>query len=101
MDKKINLSDNLQKLSDIASWFDEQQTVDVEEGLVKVKDAAVLIKESKLRLKSIENEFEEIKKEIDSDIPENNSQKKVEDSADQDRQLDKPNENVDPDDIPF
>lgn len=65
MDKKINLSENLKKLSDIASWFDEQQTVDVEEGLVKVKEAAGLIKESKLRLKAIENEFEEIKKEID------------------------------------
>jgi archaellum component FlaC len=65
MDKKTNLSENLNKLSDIASWFDEQQTVDVEEGLVKVKEAAGLIKESKLRLKAIENEFEEIKKEID------------------------------------
>lgn len=65
MDKKINLSENLKKLSDIAAWFDEQQTVDVEEGLVKVKEAAGLIKESKLRLKAIENEFEEIKNEID------------------------------------
>ncbi len=64
MDKKTNLSQNLTKLSDIAAWFDEQATVDVEEGLVKVKEAAVLIKESKLRLKAIENEFEEIKKEI-------------------------------------
>ncbi|MBA3723689.1 MAG: hypothetical protein H0W89_02210 [Candidatus Levybacteria bacterium] len=67
MDKKTNLSQNLTKLSDIAAWFDEQATVDVEEGLVKVKEAAILIKESKLRLKAIENEFEEIKKDIDTE----------------------------------
>jgi exonuclease VII small subunit len=66
-DKKINLSANLQKLSEIANWFDQQEEVDVEEGLQKVKDAAVLIKESRNRLKEIENEFQEIKKEIDQE----------------------------------
>lgn len=67
-----NLSSNLKHLSEIADWFDNQEEVDIEEGLKKVKQAAVLISASKERLKAIENEFEEIKKEVD--IEENNDQ---------------------------
>ena len=61
----INLSKNLEKLSAIATWFDNQDEVDVEQGLEKVKEAAQLIKESNARLAEIENEFEEIKKDIE------------------------------------
>lgn len=61
---KENLNDNLKKLSEITEWFENQEEVDVEEGLKKVKEAVELIKSSKTRLKGIENEFEEIKKEI-------------------------------------
>ena len=61
----INLGENLEKLAAIASWFDEQEEVDIEEGLAKVKDAAGLIKESRARLAAVENEFLEIKKEIE------------------------------------
>ena len=60
-----NLSSNLKRLSEITKWFDNQEEIDVEEGLNKVKEAVLLIKDSKKRLKAIENEFEEIKKEID------------------------------------
>ena len=67
---KIDLSKNLEKLSAIAGWFENQKEIDVEEGLKKVKDAAVLIKESKGRLKEIENEFEEIKKDIEEETEE-------------------------------
>ncbi|MCX6723987.1 MAG: exodeoxyribonuclease VII small subunit [Candidatus Staskawiczbacteria bacterium] len=63
--EKNNLSANLKKLAGITEWFDNQNEIDVEEGLNKVKEAVVLIKESKERLKQIENEFEEIKKEAD------------------------------------
>lgn len=63
-----NLKENLKKLSIISDWFDKQQEIDVEEGINKVKEAAELIKASKERLKSIENQFEEIKKEITSEI---------------------------------
>ncbi|MCK4454122.1 exodeoxyribonuclease VII small subunit [Candidatus Parcubacteria bacterium] len=59
-----NLSDNLKKLSEITEWFENQEEVDIEEGLKKVKEAAGLIKASKERLKAVENEFEEIKKEV-------------------------------------
>lgn len=59
-----NLNNNLKKLSEITEWFDNQEEIDVEEGLNKVKEAVSLIKESKVRLKEVENEFEEIKKEI-------------------------------------
>ena len=60
-----NLSSNLKRLSEIIGWFENQDEVDVEEGLAKVKEAAALIKASKERLKAIENEFEEIKKSTD------------------------------------
>lgn len=60
-----NLSSNLKRLSEITDWFENQEEVDIEEGLKKVKEAAALIKVSKERLKAIENEFEEIKKEVD------------------------------------
>jgi len=59
-----NLSNNLKRLAEITEWFDNQEEVDVEEGLKKVKEAAGIIKVSKNRLKEVENEFEEIKKEI-------------------------------------
>jgi hypothetical protein len=61
---KTNLTDSLKELEKIAEWFEDQQEVDVEEGLTKVKEAAKLIKDSKARLAEIENEFQEIEKEI-------------------------------------
>lgn len=60
-----NLNNNLKRLAEITEWFDNQEEIDVEEGLKKVKEAVGLIKASKGRLRAIENEFEEIKKEID------------------------------------
>lgn len=63
-----NLSSNLKRLSEITEWFENQEEIDVEEGLKKVKEAVGLIRVSKERLKSIENEFEEIKKEIDVEV---------------------------------
>lgn len=60
-----NLSSNLKRLSEITDWFENQEEIDVEEGLEKVKEAAVLIKASKERLKTVENEFEEIAKEYE------------------------------------
>lgn len=66
--EKNNLSDNLKSLSKIAQWFEDQEEIDIEEGLQKVKEAARMIKQGKSRLKEIENEFEEIKKEISEEI---------------------------------
>ena len=62
--KKANISEYLKGLSEIANWFEEQDEVDIEEGLEKVKEASVLIKQSRKRLEEIENEFEEVKKEV-------------------------------------
>lgn len=59
-----NLNNNLKRLSEITEWFDNQEEIDIEEGLKKVKEAVALIRAGKERLKGIENEFEEIKKEI-------------------------------------
>ena len=63
---KHNLTQSLQRLKEIVSWFDAQEEVDIEEGLEKVKEGAVLIKASKLRLKELENEFEEVKASLES-----------------------------------
>jgi exodeoxyribonuclease VII small subunit len=65
---KTNLNNSLKKLADIVQWFENQQQVDVEEGLEKVKEGAKLVKLCRERLKEIENEFEEVKKEIESVI---------------------------------
>ena len=65
-----NLNKNLKQLAGITEWFDNQEEIDVEEGLKKVKEAVELIKASKSRLKEIENEFEEIQKEIKSETEE-------------------------------
>ncbi|NQV13514.1 MAG: exodeoxyribonuclease VII small subunit [Parcubacteria group bacterium] len=62
--EEANISESLNKLEDIVSWFDEQEDVDVEEGLKKVKAGASLIKDLKGRLKEVENEFEEVKKDL-------------------------------------
>lgn len=62
---KLNLTDALKKLEEINDWFENQQEVDIEQGLEKVKEGVKLVKASQSRLKEIENEFEEIKKDID------------------------------------
>ncbi len=67
MSDNKDLSKNLERLSEIAEWFEKKEEVDVEEGLKKVKEAVGIIKESKKRLKEIENEFEEVKKELDEE----------------------------------
>ncbi len=82
MDKKYettkqDLTSDLKKLSEISEWFEEQEEIDVEEGLKKVKEAATLIKSSRERLKAVENEFEEIKKEIDAEEDNSGEEEKV------------------------
>ena len=65
MQKRINIKEKLGKLEEIASWFEKQREVDVEEGLKKVKEGNTLVKELRERLKEVENEFEEVKKGLD------------------------------------
>ena len=84
-----NLNDNLKRLAEITEWFDNQEEIDIEEGLKKVKEAVGLIKASKERLKTIENEFKEIKKEIDIE----EEKKEEEEEEDEDE--------ANPKDIPF
>ncbi len=66
--EEVDLSKNLTALSNIADWFDEQDEIDIEQGLTKVKEAAALIKTSRARLQDIENEFKEIKKDIEKEL---------------------------------
>jgi len=65
--KNTSLGESLKKLESIISWFDNQEEVDVEQGLEKVKEGAALIKSSKLQLKEVENEFEKVKKELEKE----------------------------------
>ena len=64
---KGNITESLEKLERIVQWFDEQEQVDVQEGLTKVREGAVLVKELRTRLKAVENEFQELKKELSDD----------------------------------
>jgi len=64
MEDSKNLTKQLNELSEITQWFENQEEIDVEEGLNKVKDAVSLIKASKARLSEIENEFKTIEKDI-------------------------------------
>jgi len=66
-EKKPSLGEALKKLEAIVGWFDNQEEVDVEQGLEKVKEGVVLIKESKARLKEVENEFLVVKKELEKE----------------------------------
>lgn len=61
---QINLKDNLKKLSEIVSWFENKDDIDLEKALEQVKTGVSLVKESKEKLKEIENEFKELKKNL-------------------------------------
>jgi len=65
--KKNNLTQDLQSLEKITQWFEDQEEVDVEEGLKKVKEGALLIKQSRKRLKEVKNEFQEIKDDLEKE----------------------------------
>lgn len=62
--KAPKITESLETLENIVRWFDDQEAVDVEEGIEKVKQGAALIKDLKSRLKKVENEFSEIKKDL-------------------------------------
>ncbi len=62
-----NLKDQLKEISEILTWFDSQEELDVEAALEKITKAGDLIKSSKQRLVEIENQFQEIKKGVESD----------------------------------
>ncbi len=65
--EKTNLSASLEEISEIVRWFENQEEVDVEEGLSKVKQGAKLIKSARKRLKEIDNEFREVEKDLKND----------------------------------
>lgn len=62
---KADISQSLEKLEAIVRWLDEQDQVDVQEGLKRVREGAVLVKDLRARLKEVENEFEEVKRDLD------------------------------------
>ncbi len=66
-DKKISLKESLNTLNTIVKWFDEQEEIDIEVGLVKVKEGVELIKKCKKRLAEVENEFKEIQREVENE----------------------------------
>lgn len=99
--KKQDLTSDLKKLYQICEWFEEQEEVDIEEGLKKVKEAAGLIKRSKERLKEIENEFEEIKEEITEEIEKEGELEEEEESEEEFEEYEDNNGEMGVEDIPF
>ena len=63
---KDSISQSLARLEAIVQWLDEQEHVDVAEGLEKIREGAVLVKELRARLKEVENEFMEITKDLEN-----------------------------------
>ncbi len=63
-ENKESITESLDRLEKIVRWFDEQDQVDVQQGLEKVREGASLVKELRGRLKAVENEFEELKKDL-------------------------------------
>lgn len=64
---KTKISDLISKLEKIVQWFDAREDVDVEEALKKVKEGAELVKTLKSRLNKVENEFQEVKKDLNTE----------------------------------
>ena len=62
-----DIASSLEKLEEIVRWLDEQERVDVQEGLAKVKEGTALVRELKERLKDVENEYSEIKKDLEAE----------------------------------
>lgn len=60
-----NFQTLLNELQKIVAWFEEQDYVDVAEGIKKIKKGSELLKECRKELKEIDNTFIEIEKEID------------------------------------
>jgi exodeoxyribonuclease VII small subunit len=66
-EQKETVGQSLDKLEKIVEWFDDQESVRVEEGLAKVREGAALIKELRGHLKEVENEFQELQKDLTPD----------------------------------
>lgn len=64
---KEKISESLKELEKIVEWFDEQKEVDIEKGLEMVQKGAEIIKSLKGRLKDVDNQFQEIKKDIETE----------------------------------
>ena len=64
---KTKISDLISKLEKIVQWFDAREDVDVEEALKKVREGAELVKTLKSRLNKVENDFEEVKKDLNTE----------------------------------
>ena len=60
--QKKDLGASLKELEKIAHWFEEQEEVNVQEGIAKAKEGAALIMNTRKQLQEVENEFKEIKK---------------------------------------
>lgn len=54
------ISHSMSKLQEIVSWFEQQENIDLEEGIKKVKEGAEHLKIAKNQLKEIDNEFKEL-----------------------------------------
>lgn len=86
-----NLKDSLGKLNKIVEWFDGQSEIDVEAGLQRIREGAILVKFCKSRLAEIENEFKEIQRSVDADIPKKAMESRTEEDEDE----------LSSDDLPF
>jgi exonuclease VII small subunit len=66
---EVNLSESLKELNGITDWFDSEEGIgEIETALSKVQRAAEIIKVCNKKLTEIENKFEEIQRDLDSEL---------------------------------
>ncbi len=58
----ISFTTSLDELKKIVKWFEDNEDVDLEEGIKKVKQGADHLKNAREHLKEIDNEFKEVEK---------------------------------------
>jgi len=61
-----NFGKLMQQLQEIVDWYEQQEELDLEEGLKKAKLAAELIRQCAQRLSQLENEFVKIKADLEA-----------------------------------
>ncbi len=66
-DTKQALGKSMKKLEEIANWFENQEEIDIENGIEKAKEGASLLVSTRKQLDNVENEFKEIKKTLQGD----------------------------------
>ena len=63
--KDINFAKAFEELEEITAWFDSEENLDLDKGLVKFEKGLELASQLKKKLSEVENKVEEIKNKFE------------------------------------